>query len=205
MGKLQDAAALCESALELREFEKDPTILLRLLVMTADTETLLKDYKKASTRLDLADEKLMEIDQDEVRIFQSLIVSYFRAHLLYECKDPGAKALLQEVIEKAQPLEYQRAIVWSQKYLADIEIEEGNYTEAERLLNIGMPIMQRNKDKFGVAFYARSFAYLERARYNNEQMISWAKAALKTFEELKAESLQEEMKIMLGTTAVQLL
>lgn len=203
MGKLQDAAALCEAALELREFEKDPTILVRLLVMTADTETLLKDYKKASLWLDLADEKLTQIDQDKVRIFQSLIVSYFRAHLLYECKDPRAKALLQEVIEKAQPLEYQRAIVWSQKYLADIEIEEGNYEEAEHLLNIGMPVMQRNKDKFGIAFYARSFAYLERARNNDEQMTSWAKLALKTFDELNAESLQEEMKALLNTAAVR--
>jgi tetratricopeptide (TPR) repeat protein len=199
MGRLNEAAILGERSWKLRDYTKDLTALLRLITLNADTQMLLKNYKKAVEWVDLAEEKIEESQlEDVIKERQTLGVDYFRAQLLYETKNyDESKAILQSIIRKAQTLGYQRTVVWNQRLLAEVEIATSNFAEAKRLLESGFSVISRNKDKFGIAFYERAFAHLEKACGNNDEMYHWACKALDDFERLGAISLADEMRALL--------
>jgi pentatricopeptide repeat protein len=120
--------------------------------------------------------------------------SYYRAVTFFETKKyDEAKRLFQEIIERGLVINWQRAIVYAQNWLADIAIARGELDEAERLLQVGLPVAERNKDKRRTAFYRRSFAHLARARGDKVAMRRWAGEARDGFDRL---GMQPEMREM---------
>lgn len=111
--------------------------------------------------------------------------SYYRAEVHFHCEEYAqAEDLYRQVMAQAQAIGWQRAGIYAQNWLADIAILQGRWAEAETLLQSGMAVAERNKDKRRLAFYRYSLARLEQQRGNPALMLQWAHAARDLFERL---------------------
>lgn len=122
-------------------------------------------------------------------------IPYYRAAAFYETGDyERAIPLFQQVIQAGEKISWQRAVLYAQNYLADIATNQDDLKNAERLLQTGLPVVERNKDKRRTAFYKRSFARLEQARGNTTESLRWAAEALDGFDRLGMQPEAEEMR-----------
>jgi LuxR family glucitol operon transcriptional activator len=82
-----------------------------------------------------------------------------------------------------------------------VELEQGNLEEAQHLLDQGLPVAERNKDKRSIAFHKRPFALLEQLQGNLEQARRWAEEAAEGFESLTMIPEAREMRTLLQPDA----
>nr|WP_290665499.1 helix-turn-helix domain-containing protein [Ardenticatena sp.] len=160
-----------------------------------------KQYAEAIEWLDRCETLLAEVHLDEwERVRKWIPVPYYRAEICYRTQDHNqAEFLYQQVLEHGQSINWQRAVIYAQNWLADIAIARGELNQAERLLQIGLPVAERNKDRRRIAFYKRSFAYLEQKRGRLDAARRWAEEALDGFERLGMEPEAEEIRNLLTT------
>ena len=158
-----------------------------------------RDYEKGYKWLELAQTEFHQHEfSDEERIRRSIHLHYYGGVIRYETGlYQEAKDFFQRVMELSQAVNWQRAGSYAQNYLADIAIEEGDYTEAESLLQSGLPVAERNKDKRRTAFYKRSFACLELKRDDFARAKPWVMAALDGFDRLGMQPEADEMRNLL--------
>jgi LuxR family glucitol operon transcriptional activator len=123
---------------------------------------------------------------------------YYRGIIAYEThKFVEAGQFFQQAIQLAERIGWQRATIYVQNYLADIALAQGDLQTAERLLQTGLPVAARNKDKRREAFYKRSFAHLAIARAHQAEACHWAAAALDDFERLGMQPEADELRELL--------
>ncbi len=91
----------------------------------------------------------------------------------------------------------QRSIISTQNYLANIAIAQDRLDEAEGLLQTGLTICERNKDKRRTAYYKGSFARLYRKSGDLDEAHHWAKEAFDDFERLGMRLEMEEIHALL--------
>lgn len=152
-----------------------------------------EDYDQGYKWLDLAQEEFREDEyNEEEKIRRSIHLHYYGGIICYEMElYREAKDFFQQVTELSQAINWQRAGSYAQNYLADIAIEQGNLVEAESLLQSGLPVAERNKDKRRIAFYRFSYARLEQRRHELAHAHRWAEQALNDFDRL---GMQQEVK-----------
>ena len=95
-----------------------------------------------------------------------------------------AKIICQKIIKESEEIGYYSFINEAQRCLANIGILQGDLDEVENLLNDGLFVANRNKDKRKIALYQVSFARLEKAKINSEKSREWANKALDGFKRL---------------------
>jgi transcriptional regulator with XRE-family HTH domain len=174
-----------ERAWELRD-ALSPKDRTRLARNCAFTPLRLGLYDEALDRISVFEREFEEAhldDRDHKR--EQVSALYYRAEIAYRTGNlDEAKPLYREVIAGAQAIGWQRAVYYSQNWLAEIAILQSELSEAERLLQVGLPIADRNKDKRRIALYMASWARLENARGNCSKALSWAEAAKDKFQRL---------------------
>ncbi len=198
MGQLEEAISLCDKAWKLREYNNDVTVLLRLLKRNADNQITGEHYDKALEWVKQIEQTMHNLTSEEEKKHEEISLIFRRAHIFYETeKYEQAENLFKLVREKSQSIGWQRSSIFSQISLANISLIKGNFDQAENMLQAGLPIVSRNKDKRGVAFYKRSFARLAQKRGNIEEMHQWAREALNDFERLSMIRQADEMRGLL--------
>jgi len=145
-----------------------------------------RDYDEGYRWLDLAHKEFCGAEyNEEERIRRSIHLHYYGGLIRYETGlYQEAKGFFQQVVELSQAINWQRAGNYAQNHLADITIAEGNLAEAESLLQSGLLVAERNKDKRRIAAYRYSYARLEQKRHELANAIRWAEQALDDFDRL---------------------
>lgn len=183
---IEKAKTILTRAWNLRNHADSKTRSYIAEVFAAISTLREKDYDEGYKWLDLAQTEFCEDEYDEEdRVRRSIHLHYYGGVMRYETGlYREAKEFFQQVVELSRAINWQRAGSYAQNYLADIAIEEGNFAEAESLLQSGLPVTERNKDKRRIAFYKYSYARLELKRHELVKAYHWAEQALDDFDRL---------------------
>ncbi len=183
---LAEASKLLQQAWELREYQtltfqlELATSLVVLCIRTKQFDEARDWLETELSLLESADLSEREFQQQQVHIF------YYQAEICYRRGDyVQAQRLYQQALELAKAVGWKRAEIAIQNWLADVAIELGNFELAQQLLERGLPVAERNKDKRSIAFHKRSWAILLKLQGNLEQAQRWASEAAEGFESLK--------------------
>lgn len=196
---IRKAKNILERAWKLREHvdtTKRSYIAENFAIISIERE---KNYEAAHKWLNLAEEEFNRNEHSEKEsIRRTIHLSYYSGILKYKIGlYQEAKLCLQQVIHLAEVINWQRAISYGQNYLADIAIEGGAFAEAEDLLESGLVVATRNKDKRRTAFYQLSYARLEQRRGAFEEARQWGEQALDGFDRLGMQPEVEKMEQLL--------
>jgi len=208
MNQLDDAYELLQQAWEMHEYAE-----LRLQLIIAQKIANLcvqqKAYSEALSWLDRAKNLLNELTASEKRKpilgkreydrrvadFQSNRGFYFFMKKDYE----QAEACYREAIKLAQPIGWQRVVIYAQNHLAYIAIMQDKLDEAEALLKKSLPV---DKDKRLVAFHKLIYAYFYQKKHHIDEAQRLAKEAFEAYERLgmkrEAQEASELLQILQG-------
>ncbi|MBP0022085.1 MAG: tetratricopeptide repeat protein, partial [Cyanobacteria bacterium SBLK] len=182
----EEAIALCQEALAIPdglEFEAcfNATVHLTLLYLN------LGDISQA--RKSISDAKFMLNNTtfgERERLKFQIYLWYYQGQINTEIGELSkARELYQQCLQQARQLNWQLMIIYTYSRLAIIEIEEGNFEEAERLLQLVLTSAEQNCDKRSIAFCQRYYALLEQKRENLVKARHWALLAKENFKRLK--------------------
>lgn len=142
--------------------------------------------KKARYWLKSYEKMINQVNLDEREKKQRYIYkTYYQAEIFYlEENYDIAKVLYQEIWWESEKTSWLRFANHAQNWLADIAIKQNNLSEAEELLNTGLPVAESRNDKLRIARYYRSWANLEKAKGNIAKSREWAIKALDGFNRL---------------------
>lgn len=134
--------------------------------------------------------------EDPKRLRQLIRLYYYEAEVWFRTGNYQQSRIgYQIALEHAQVAQWQQVEVYILNWLADVAlVGEGNLDEAERLLQVSMPIALASKDKRSIAFHKRSWANLEKMRENLAQSQHWAAQAKENFESLGMLAEAQEMQ-----------
>ena len=198
LGQLDDADEFLMRAWDFHEYA-DSRVQIKVAENIGRLRIYQKQYADAFCWLDRA-RSLLDIallDEPEYTRRWANMQNYL-GRIYFEMRDYSkAKSIFREVLERTQAIGFQRALIYAQKYLADIAIADGRYNEAELLLQAGLVVSIRNKDKRRVAYHKGSFAHLHKEQGNMEEALRYAQEALSGFERLGMQLEAEEMRELL--------
>jgi tetratricopeptide (TPR) repeat protein/DNA-binding CsgD family transcriptional regulator len=199
---LEEASTLLQQAWELRDYQ-DLSFQLELVTNRVVLCIRQQHFEQAYHWLHQKQTMLNHAGMNEQETQRQRINSlYYEAEIHFKSGDYAqAKRLYQQALEQAQVAGWQRAIIGIQNWLADVALEQGNLEEAQHLLERGLPVAERNRDKRSIAFHKRSFAILEHLRGNLAQARHWATEAVEGFESLRMIPEAREMRGLLHADA----
>lgn len=158
-----------------------------------------KRYREAYNWIDKQAKMVVNADLEERHHIRYFIpIQYHRAEICcLEGDHVNAKKLFQKVMKSATQIEWYRVINSAQNWLADIAIKQRDFHEAERLLNAGLPVAEKNKNRRRIARYQRSYAWLNYSIGNFDQSRDWANKAMAYFSRLGMLQDAQEMKSLI--------
>jgi LuxR family glucitol operon transcriptional activator len=195
---LEEASALFQRAWELREYQ---SLTLQLDVVNSMVVLCIRQQQFDYAHHWLNQEQMLLeqaglSEQEHQRQFVHIL--YYQAEIYFKSRDYlQAQKLYQQALEQAQAINWQRATIAIKNWLADVALELGNLEEAQHLLEQGLPVAERNKDKRSIAFHQRSFGILAQLRGNMEQAQRWVTEAAHNFESLRMIPEAREMRSLL--------
>jgi len=160
-----------------------------------------RKLKKARYWLNFYEEMIDKVGLDEREKKQRYIYkTYYQAEIFYlEENYDIAKVLYQEIWWESEKTSWIRFANHAQNWLADIAIKQNNLSEAEELLNTGLPLAESRNDKLRIARYHRSWANLEKAKGNIAKSREWAIKALDSFSRLGMMEDAQKIKALLDS------
>lgn len=176
---------LYAKAWELRH-HKDAQFQSDLAVNIAVLRIQQQQFEAATGWLDQANQLLALAALDQPAATRSTIhVLYYQGEICYKtnCYDQS-RALFEQVLDQARRIQWQRAIFLAKDWLADVAIQQQNFSQAQQLLEEGLHVAEANRDVCRIAFCERSLAQLEKARGNGAIAQQWATTAKQRFEGL---------------------
>lgn len=116
-----------------------------------------ENYEGARNWLTIEENLVNEARLEERSHIRYIIpVLYHRAEIFYpEGQYLEAKALFQDVMRRAEQIDWHRVINSAQNWLADIAILQGDRLGSQQLLIIGLTVAQTHKNKRRLARYER--------------------------------------------------
>jgi tetratricopeptide (TPR) repeat protein len=198
MGRLEEADELLSRAWNLRE-HTTAVVQVNIAQEIADLRNNQRQFTEAFLWLDRANYLLQttQIDEPERTRRKSTGLYYYSIACYRQQNYELAEMTLREMIECSQSIHWQRAAIYAQNLLADTAIALNQLDEAEDLLQTGLPVAERNKDKRRTASYKRSYAYLRQKQGNIDEARYYADAAYDGFERLGMQLEAEEMRTLL--------
>jgi LuxR family glucitol operon transcriptional activator len=196
IGRYQEAEDLFKHAQRLRRYAP-PATEARLLSNKAYLSIFLEDFAEASSLLDQALIVTQQL-QDPLRTRFTLNIEYDHAATLYwQGEYKVARAMFNSVMERANAFGWQWLANYAQNYLAEIALRDGDLDEAEHLLEAGLILASRNKEKRRTSAYRRSLAYLCQKQGKVDEALSWAQEALDGYEHLGVELEIKKMRLLI--------
>ncbi len=194
MGQLEDADRLLSRAWDLHDHAvprvqvNSAQNMARLRIQQGQLADASCWLARAQTLLDKA-----RLDVPE-HTRRQIITRYTGGKISYKLQEYGQSEMcFRETVDLAQAIGWQRITIYARNYLADIATTQGRLDEAEQLLQTGLTISERNKDKRRTAFYKRSFAHLYQKQGDMDKARYWAQEALDGFERLGMQLDAKEM------------
>ncbi len=203
MGHLKEADELLSRAWSLREHAASWT-KVNLAQEIADLRIYQENFADALYWFAQAKEILDAAELDEPERTRREITSlYYYGIMCYKQQDYAlAEKCFRDMVEQAQNIGWQRAIIYAQNWLAELAIAYNRLDEAEDLLVTGLPVAERNKDRRRTAHYKRSFAYLRLKQGNLDEVHRYAEESYDDFERLGMRLEMEEMQVLLQQSQV---
>jgi LuxR family glucitol operon transcriptional activator len=199
MGKpeqLAEVDALFEEQLSNLQEGEDLILQLELTYERVVLAIHQRDFDRAHQLLAQWKDLLARAELEESkRLCQQIRIDYYEAEVWFRTENyKQAKLVYQRALELARVAQWQQVEVYILNWLVDVALAgEGNLDEAERLLNMSMPIALARNDKRSITFHKRSWAHLERMRGNFCEFQRWATEAKEGFESLGMLSEAQEM------------
>ncbi len=126
-------------------------------------------------------------------------ILYYQGQIFYRQGNyQQAQTTFEQALLKAQQIEWQKATAAIHNWLADIALINGDLALSRQLLELSLPMAQKNKDKRIIAFHKSTFAKLEKACGNEYLAQRLAKEAAESFEGLKMTAEAQEMYALLA-------
>lgn len=196
MGRHEEAEASCEEGHLLRK-QAEPQVEARFLLNHGYLSTYQNHYDEADHYFDQAMEILEHVRGPiHTRLLVNII--YDRSANSYWKRDmEAARAGFTQAEQRASAFGWQRMANYSQNYLADIAIREGNYVEAELLLGPGLTLAEHNNERRRAASYKRSYARLKQKQGRLYEAMEWARKAREGYERLGAKQEMQGMDILI--------
>ncbi len=196
---LQEAQVLLRSAWELRQHQTI-SFQLELAGNMVILHVHLAQLQEALEWLAIKQQLLEQANLDESEYQEQQVqILYYQGQIFYrEGNYQQAQTSFQQALLKAQEIKWQKATAAINNWLADIALLNGDLVEARRLLELSLPMAQRNKDKRIIAFHKATFAKLEKSCGNRFQAHRLAKEAAESFQSLKMSAEAEEMYALLA-------
>ena len=171
----------------------DPRVQAKLLINHAYLYIFMNRFEEASRLLDQAKAIAPQLEEP-LRTRVNINIDYDYAAVFYWRGDlAAAKTAFTNVMTQANSFGWQSLANYAQNYLADIAINQENYDEAERLLEPGLTMAERNKEKRRTSNYKRSFAYLRQKQGKLDEALARAREARDGFERLGIEQEVQKM------------
>lgn len=198
MGRLEDADRFLRRAWDLH-VHADSRRQVELIQIIARLRTSQEQYAEAQHWLDKANAFLEKAQLHEPEHSRKWINNQrYYGELCYKKRDyDQAEIYFRQILDRAQIIGRQRSIISAQNYLANIAIAQDRLDEAESLLQTGLTVCERNKDKRRIAYYKCSFAHLYRKLDNLGEARRWAKEAFDDLGRLGMQLEMEEMRTFL--------
>lgn len=194
---LEKASTLLRRAWELRE-HKDINFQLELVNRLVALSTHKQKFDEANNWLKIKRNMLKSGVEELERQRQQIQSLYYEGKIHFITKDYAqAKKLYQKALQQARKIAWQRLEILIQNWLADIAIEQGNLTEAQQILEQGLPVAERNQETYSIAFHQRSFAHLFQRKGDLEKGRHWTEQAANSFESLRMIPEAREMRNLL--------
>ena len=95
-----------------------------------------------------------------------------------------AQVYYEQAYQQAKGIKWQRVVTYSQIWLADIAIKQGQLDTAESFLKEGLPLVENYQDKRCLALCKRLLALLEQSKGELSQCRNWAAQAREEFQNL---------------------
>lgn len=192
MGRHEDGEEVFKDGHRLLH-EADPRIAARFLLNHGYLRIYQSRYDEAEQFLDQATKVLPDVVEP---IHSRLLVNinYDRSANAFRRDDfTTARIGFMKAEQSADDIGWQRMANYSQNYLADIAIEEGNFIEAERLLGPGLTLAERNNERRCAASYKRSYARLKQKQGKFNNALEWAKEAREGYDRIGAKKEMQSM------------
>ena len=164
---LQAADELFQQAWNLRNYT-NITFQINLAIHKSVVHLEQNEFASAYDWLERAQTLLNTEQLEEMTAGRFLVhILYYQGEICYKTENyDRAESLFQQTLERAQSIDWKRAIYLTRNWLADIAIKRGELDKAEQLLREGLRVAEVNKDKCRAAFCLRSLARLEISREN---------------------------------------
>lgn len=186
LGRYEEAEDLFKRGQRLYSYA-DPRVQVRLLINHAYLYIFMNRFEEANRFLDQARVISQQLEEP-LRTRLNINIDYNYAAVLYWSGDlTAAKKGLSNAMKQANSLGWLSLVNSAQNYLADIAIDQGNYDEAERLLESSLTMSERNKDMQHTSSYKSSFAYLRQKQGRLDEALGLAQEARDGFERLGVE------------------
>jgi len=183
IGRYDDAESLFRRGRKLFSYA-NLEVQTRLLINNAYLSIWLEHFEEANSLLDQARISASQL-QESLGTRANINIDYDRAAMFYWMGDlASARTAFTRAMEQASDFGWQWLANYARNYLADIAINQGNYEEAELLLEPGLTMVERNKEKRCISNYKRSFAYLRQKQGKLDEALVWAQQAREGFEGL---------------------
>lgn len=182
-----------------KRYYVEPSVQSQIAHAIAGLKLTLGQYKQAKRWL-IREEDLINQAQLDSRLFTRYLtqIFYYRAEIDFqECNFDQAKQLFEKVLEQSRDIKWQRFENYATNYLAEIAIQEGNRTEADKLIRHGLSIAESNNERRRIAHFKASQARLEQLRGNSQEACKLAKEALDSFRYTGINREANEMRLLL--------
>ncbi len=167
--------------------DAEPQVKVRLFINHAYLSIFRSRFDDANDLLAQAMDTVQQVP-DPLRTRFILNIEYDYAAVFYwREKIDAAREAFNRVMERANVFGWKWLANCAQNYLGDIAIIAGDYDKAERLLEPGLRMAERNNDKRRTASYKRSLAYLRQKQGRVDDALAWAREALEGFSRLGVE------------------
>jgi LuxR family glucitol operon transcriptional activator len=210
MGRYEDAEELFKRGQRLRP-HVEPQIVARFLLNYGYLHIFQNRFDEVTPLLDQAMEFAQQVPEPlRTRLtvntdYNRAASFYWRAQWKRERGDMGgwqddvivAREGFGAVMERGKDSGWRRISNYAQNYLADIAIQEGNYDQAEHLLEPGLTMAERNNERRRTSSYKRSFANLSWKQGKLDEALDWAQKARDGYERLGAKQEMQGMDEMI--------
>jgi len=158
----------------------------RLLFNHGNLYVFMERFAEAHRLFDQATDVVQQVPET-LRTRYLLNIEYNRSgNYFWQENYKAARHGFSSAQKKATTFGWHRLANYAQNYLADIAILEGNFAEAERLLEPGLVMADRNHEKRRTFAYLRSYANLYYKQGNLNDALNSALKARKGYEQLGA-------------------
>lgn len=167
--------------------QSDAPAEARLLLNHGNLYVFMKRFDEADHLFDQATAIVQQLPEP-LHTRYMLNIEYYRAGNYYWQENyKAARAGFSSTLHKATASGWHRVANYAQNYLADIAILEGRFEEAERLLESGLIMAERNHEKRRTFSYWRSFTNFYHKQGRLYEAIDSAKKAREGYVQLGIE------------------